>query len=553
MKKTLIVLVVLIALAIASFLWVRSRIGITDPARVVPADAVAVVIFPDLPRSAMRWPQTAMAKIGDEPEVSAFLEKPLRQVAGERGGDEAGKLLRGLKPGRVFAALTALGGDRASVVIGFQYWGSKEEFDKAVAALRRALYRGAEPGAEVSDFEGIEVLSTPMQGGHFYSASVGHWGFLSNDSAALLEAARRVRGTDAPNLAGDRIYQSVIARLPSEADLIAFMRVGPVLDTLLAVGEKMGAEADEEQVARLRKAQAAGFAMKLDGANMRDATFVLRPDPPDTGTLTHTGMAFTSQETLGYFDALLGLEAISDLASNPAFGNFLPPGVGSISQLLQSLPEAFANEASLSFSWPPGTMRPDILLSAGVKDASLAEQILMQAVSVLPETIVAETDGMRVFSFPSLRSPLANPSIALGEKDILMALDPGEIAGALARKEAAAPLRTSPAFAPAEAAFQSANESFGYLDARGIFERTYPMLRQMVVFGAALIPGAADVIDATKLPETESIAKHLGPIVFAQMRVADGYLTESSGPITMHQLLLIGGGAGVAFLPRQSD
>jgi hypothetical protein len=552
MKKTLIVVVVLIAVAIASFLWVRSQVGIADPARLVPGDAVAAVIFPDLPRSAIRWPQTAMARIGGEEEVSAFLEKPLGQVAGERGADEAGKLLAGLKPGRVFAALTSLGEDTAAIVIGFQYWGSKADFDRAVAGFRRAVYRGGEPETEISMVEGIEVRSTALEGsGHLVSASAGRWGFLANDSGALEETIRRVKGADAVSLAEDPIFQSVVSRLPGDPDMLAFARVGPFLDTLLAVGDKMGAQADDTQVGQLRKAQALGFGMKLDGTNMRDALFVLRPEPPDAGTLSHAGMAFTSEETLGYFDALIGLESLSQLASNPALGKMLPPKAKGIAPLLQSLPDALTNEASLSFSWPSGTMRPDILVAAGVRDAALAEQILMQAASVLPETTVSETGGMRVFSFPSLRSPLADPAVAVGETDVLIALDPGEIAGALARRDTGTPLQSAPSFDPALAAFKSANESFGYIDARGVFERVYPMVRQMVVFGAALVPGAADVIDASKLPETDSIAKHLTPIVFSQTRLADGYLMESTGPITMHQLLFLGGGAGTAFLPKQ--
>ena len=74
------------------------------------------------------------------------------------------------------------------------------------------------------------------------------------------------------------------------------------------------------------------------------------------------------------------------------------------------------------------------------------------------------------------------------------------------------------------------------------------MLRQVIVFGAAVVPGASAIIDASKLPETETIAKHLQPIVYNQIRIPEGYLVESSGPITMNQAVFLGVAAGAWFL-----
>ena len=109
-------------------------------------------------------------------------------------------------------------------------------------------------------------------------------------------------------------------------------------------------------------------------------------------------------------------------------------------------------------------------------------------------------------------------------------------------------LEKSPIFAPALSAYRAANEVFGYADSKVIFERGFPMLRQVIVFGAAVVPGASAIIDASKLPETESIAKHLQPIVYNQIRIPEGYLVESSGPITMNQAVFLGVAAGAWFL-----
>jgi hypothetical protein len=44
----------------------------------LPAETVVLASLPDLPRTASRWPKTILAKIGAEPEMKAFLERPLQ-------------------------------------------------------------------------------------------------------------------------------------------------------------------------------------------------------------------------------------------------------------------------------------------------------------------------------------------------------------------------------------------------------------------------------------------------------------------------------------------
>ena len=60
------------------------------------------------------------------------------------------------------------------------------------------------------------------------------------------------------------------------------------------------------------------------------------------------------------------------------------------------------------------------------------------------------------------------------------------------------------------------------------------------------MPGVSDIIDGSKLPETETIARHLQPIVYGQTRLPEGYLVESSGPITMNHAFLIAAAAGAS-------
>jgi hypothetical protein len=161
---------------------------------------------------------------------------------------------------------------------------------------------------------------------------------------------------------------------------------------------------------------------------------------------------------------------------------------------------------------------------------------------------VTELEGIRCFSFPWMQSAFANPTLALLEDFLVLGVDPNELSHSLQSFKTGGTLEKSPIFAPALSAYRAANEVFGYADSKVIFERGFPMLRQVIVFGAAVVPGASAIIDGSKLPETESIAKHLQPIVYNQTRIPEGISSNRSGPITMNQAVFLGAALGAWFL-----
>ncbi len=553
MKKAALIVVVLLAVVTTSVLWVRGQIGIMDPALLVPPGAAAYVTLPDLPRSYMRWPKTTLAKISGEQEMKDFLLKPIDFLSKERGGNEATTILMGLKPGRLFVtALVAENGDVHSV-LGFQYWGSRGEFDKAIARMRAELHRGAPPEAIKENHLGTEILSSTLaDGSTLFTATQNRWGLLSNNRDALTAVIDRAAGrTDSPSLASDAAYLKVIGKLPQESDLLAFVRPGQILDTLLKVGSQLGATADPAQVEQIRKTEAAGFALKLDGADIRDAIFLLRPNPPNVGVLEHQGLALTSSKTLGYFGFLLQYDVLARAARDPSVQKYVPMPAGNAPSLFDRLAGAFGKEASVSFAWPADRMTPEFLASAAVVSQPQVEEILAEATSLLPETSVIEKEGTKFYTFPTLRSTFLDPTLALSGGLLVFGLNPADVESALANRGNVQNLKTSPAFAPALPTLATANETFGFIDSKALFDRAFPLLRQIIVFGSSFMPGADQFIDAGKLPQTETISKHLTPIIFSQSRLDDGYLIESSGPITMNQAAILTLGSGAAFLGPQ--
>ncbi len=555
MKKVLLIALAILIVIAGSVLWVLRGMGVSDAALLLPAETVAMASLPDLPRSFLRWPQTTLAKIGVEPQLKAFLEQPFKYLTQQQGGDEAAGILWSLKPGRIFAASVGVSSKDAAILVGFQYWGGKPAHDAAVARLRQEIALQG-PAAEVKheDYQGADIASSVHGPVSIYNASHGQWGFISNNLPALQEALDRAAGRRKEgSLADSARYKQVVAKLSRDPDLLVYVQPQTFLDALLAVGESFGARQIPQQIEQARKIEAIGFATKLDGANIRDSIFVLRPSPPDTGNLSHNSIKLTTAQTTAFFDFVLDFTQFAKLGENPALAQALQGSPLQNSKLFQLAPEAFGPDCAVVLNWPAGQSKPEGVLALAVKNAAKAEQSLQEVLTLLPETTVNDYAGLKYYSFPTLQKAFATPTVTLTDGFALVGLDAAEIDRVHQAIKSGDSLENSPAFLSAKETYRSANEVFGYLDIRAIFERGYPTVSQIVRFSANFMPGMSDIIDASKLPDTETIAKHLQPIVYSQTRLADGYLVESTGPITMNQAVLLGAGAGAYFFKPRAD
>ena len=295
MKKVFVLLVVLILAVAGAGVWIWRSLGPSEAALLVPSDTVVLGSFPDMHRSTMRWPQTSLAQIGVEPEMKTFLEKPLNFLTKARGGDEAAKILLKLKPRRIFIAVVSVSAKDVGGLLGFQFWGGRGEHDAAIARLQEELLRGQpkqEPKTET--YEGDEVTSISYGKGTLYSARRGNWGFLSNSLPTIHDALDRAAGrAKTPSLAENANFKETNGQLLGEPDFLFFLQPQPIVDTLLHIGQALGQQSIPSQVEELKKIEAVGATAKLDGANLRDRIFVLRRNPPDTGSLSHAAIKTT--------------------------------------------------------------------------------------------------------------------------------------------------------------------------------------------------------------------------------------------------------------------
>jgi hypothetical protein len=529
------VLAVLILVAVVLFL---REAGPSDAAMLVPEDTVFLASFSDLPRSFLRWQGTCLAKIGKEPEVKAFLEKPLAKLMANPGTDETGRILIGLKPGRMFVAVTGVTTERVDALVGFQYWGGRKDFDGAVARMRQEL----PPGETTREnHEGREIVCSRHGSFTVFTATQGRWGFVSTNGDLIKSALDRARGIkNTPSLSSNPRFQEVSKRMLNSPDFSFYLQPQKVLDVLLAAGRSLGAESIPEQIEDLRATEAVGGSLKLDGELHRDALFLLRKSPKPADTLAHKTARFTAPETVVFIDFLARFAGLPSLLEKALVGTAPQAEIVELAELVSS---AFGPECAVVLNWGTGQMAPSGILAVEIRDRSKADDALKKLISLFPETRVVDEDGIKLYSIPSVSNPLASPTLTLTDEFLIAGVDPTGVLRA-ARSGGGA-IEGLPAFAPAIHAYRSANEVFAFINTRDVFVRAYTALRPVILFGAQVMPGAADMIDTGKLPQTETIARHLPPVILSQQRLEDGVFLESSGPVTVSELA-VAAAAGAA-------
>ncbi len=526
-KKLSVAAGVLLVLLLVAFFVFKRIAGPSDGARLLPADTLLYVSLNDLLRSAVRWQGTALAEIGSEPEVKAFLEKPLSKLQSDPGAGEAGGLLAGLKPTRIFLAVTAATVERVDGAIGFQFWGGKSDFDRAVARLRKEL----PPGESSTETYGVdEIVATKHGRFSLFTAARGRWGFLSNDAATLKALLDRASGkSPGPSLAESPDFLKSVEPMLVAPDVLFFARPAGAVDLLLAAGRSMRAEAIPSQIGELRATRAVAGSWKLDGSLQRDAIFLLRPGSQPAEALAHKSVRFTGPDSVLYLDFLGSLAGLPGILKKA-----LPDRQDAAAELAGLAVSAFGPEGAFIADWHPGQMTPSGIIALQIRDAALAADAVKRFITFFPEATLTEQEGIKLYSLPSVSNPLAAPTFALTPGFLIAGINSDAVVRAAG---ASGPtIESQAAFQPALKTFQSANEAFAFLDTRMVFERAYTAMRPVILFGAQVMPGVSAFIDTSKLPQTDTIAKHLPPVIFSQQRLAEGVLIQSSGPFTVSQI-----------------
>jgi hypothetical protein len=562
MKKVIPAVIVLAAIAAVAFLYLNKRtVHHMAATELTPSGTIFFAHFPDLQRSAQRWPKTALAQIGAEPEMKAFLAKPKTSAPQLKLWDQKLAQLAHVAPGEAFLAVTSIEGNAPRFIAGLSFSGRKADMDALLAEPRAELKRNWPTGKSDLTMQGkTEIETFSYQDTTIGEAFCEDWYLVSNDMELLrktIDIAGRGLGEKA--IAANDLYRKGTAHLPGDGEVVLFAQVGTISDRIIALLTAAGQTPDPKQVADWKKIQAIAWGTKFEDALMRDTLFILSPGAGAEPPLAQNALALSDPNTfLTYSTALPATIEVAD-ASLGVFRTMVPGFLGFENALsakdlkLNDFPKAFGPEFGTLIDWAAGAPQPSTLLAMDVRDAAMAKNFVDAFTGGAAGTPWGreEKEGVTIYQSPPSEGLIAfTPTLAITEKFLVIGFSQPQVLEGLAQlKSGKMTIAASPAFAQAAKSVSTPTSGYGYLDLKTLVERSYGTLRPFIAMSLAFSPDSGKYVDAGKLPSTEAISKHLSPAVYSQSVSAEGTLIESVGPLTFNQVVgvTLGGVFAAAF------
>ncbi len=563
MKKASLALVALLVLAFALFVVFKKTIGRHVPAaQLVPGETLLFVNVPNLPRTALRWPQTGLAQIFAEPELQKFLEKPRAAAGPGKMLDEKLKQILRLAPREAFAAVTSIDGPQPKWIAGFAFLGRKSEVVALLAEPRAELKKAQPAGkSDIVSFGGTEVETFTYGEVVVAEAFKEDWYLVSNN-LDLLKTTMTAAAlpTGAPDALGKKeLFQKAVAKLPADGDMVVFGQLGSLTERITSLLKASGQPIEPAQLAELQRMQAVAWGTKLEGAQVRDTIFLVAPGGTAEPPLPRNALALSAVDTLLYYG--LALPKTFEMPdSSGLVGGYLPM-LGAMEKSLaekglkwSDLTVAFGPELGVVVDWGQKDPQPTALLALDVRDGAKARAFVDVFTGTAPGTPAwgrKEEGGVTLFQSPTGEGLVpVSPALALTERFLVLGFSSVAVEVGLARlRSGQYAIGQNPAYAGAAKTVGVPTSGFGYLDSKTLFERSYGTLRPFIAMSLAFNPEAGQYLDAGKLPSTETISRHLAPSIYSQSVTAEGTLIESTGTLTFNQVLVaaIGGGLAAAF------
>lgn len=526
--------------------------------------------MPDFSRARTEFYQTDLYQLWTEPALQDFLQKPRAKIRANEGVESVLQDCEALQPKDAFAALLKIEDDAWKMIGGFRFKGDPEKAERLVATWKgKILGLALDSKPETVDHQGHKIQVDMKGATRVATVQDGQWFLIANDLDELKTLLDRLDGrveNPATTLVADDVFAAASKRMPSSYFGLTFARIDQLIEKLMSsTNEDTDVPAD--QLATIRQIRSICGATSFDGTKIRDTVFVGMPKLLDASDLSRVSLPIATKDAFLYATGFLNLTKPLPLpGSHGALGwmgglQKITRALASNSVTLNSWNGAFGPELSWIGEWPVAARWPTLFATLPVKDPAKASNILSIITTTDPDSFHwtrKERDGVRYFSTRSGgRLFSLSPTIGLSERMLVAGADAESVEAVMKRSaNGTSELATSKIFLRAERAVPTAKQAFSYIDPALIYTRIDAILRPILLWSAAFLPGIGDTVDLNKLPAPEIIARHLSPIVMSQSYDGDGYIAESVGPITLCQAVVgIGGlgGAAAVFYQHQTQ
>lgn len=553
MKKALPIVLMLAALAAAIVIFLKRQRGTLDlapgfAAELAPADTVLFLESPDVARTLVRWKETSLQKIAEEPEWKEFTANWDKFVnENEVARDMFGVFgeVQKADPAGLFVAVTSVDANGAKLVGGFPYRGRKSDVEGVVRKLRENIVK-AWPAAksELTVYEGTEVET--LKDPKFIAAMAyrDNWFFFATDTDLLLKTLSRYsKKADAPaSLAKDPLWKDSGDKGSKDPDLRLWARWSFFADKIASISAMAGPGA-VPQIKDPNPIQAITYTWKLDGPLMRDRMFFQTTNPLKIEKFEDRSVNFTSPSTYAYVNMSLAsfeehtksmLQALSTMGLSQAAEEALSAKGLKLADVFAT----FGPEITMNSAWDVGGMAlPDFFAAVEVKDKVKARafaELIVKEMEAEGE-LTTKTEGDTTFWTAAGPIGILRPTIAFNERYLIFGLNFDTAKTALKQLQEKKPnLKTHPGSSYPEAlkTVVQPTAMVVYVDLKTLFERLYEKVKPMIAFSLVGNPDMGKHFDSAKLPQAATISKHLRPIVISYGAEEKGWVVEGTGSVS---------------------
>lgn len=563
--KWLVILLLLVAVASSLYLLVPHKTKTPTGASLLPADTFLFLQMPDVAKSKQDFKTTALYQIWSEKEVQDFVGKAaeaMRTAYHEKVGDNpyASLLRRGteLARGEMFIALPELGAiqkEIPSMVMGVDVKERKAEanqwIDEVKAKLKAEVAKLAE---ESTTYKGVTYKRWTTPRTTISLAYFGSMLVVTSKPEAMEQIIDRIKDKAAPILEKDERYQNARKHMPSAYAALAYCNPKPLVAMLKGLVLFMPQLQSTMQGADA--VQAISYSTTFTNGSFQDVVFVDAP----VGTRGDMGAetAPTQRKTLPLTSASALVYSVQSMNMGKARDTLFQPlqsiPVPKLQELLFQLekfnrdngidPNEFLNgigpEYAFSLNWETNAPMPEMFVALEIRDMAKITASL-DKLWQWGKTSATET-GMDPFTdiayngvtIHAMQSPIVSPCYVVTEKFLLISLQ-SDTAKQLIDKQAGAgkSLADNPIYQKTISTLPSGGYSYSYLDTSNLFMRTYNFIRPLVARYGGAASAVQSYVDLNKMPQTQTIAKHLQPSAATQVADKDGFTTVIISPVGM--------------------
>ncbi len=561
--KRIILVVLLITAAVAGALVYFS---LTRPAPraadLLPDTSMVVLYTPDFARSRGEFRTTAAYALWREPEIQAFLAKPrqaLRDALGKRANVEPDekvvhRIIDALQ-GEIFLAVThvrPLPVFQVGVIFGADVKAKRLEAAAALADLRNR-FRKAYPDAKLDTIRYLGVPYTrwePQPGFVVCQAMMKSLVVFTLGDDTMRDTIARFTGqvqSSMQPLATSEKFKNIVAHMPSDYECLAYVNVEQItamLGPILSLNPRSAGVLE-----KLRRIQASGNSVTFTDGKVQGVAYLAHPGPgpsPPSATQRRT-LALTSPQTLLYivrssdllaaYDELiqsLGQTGNPELAAKPLEleRNLRQRGIRIREDLLAHL----GPETAVIASWPAHAPMPDVALVTELRDAAQIRPALDATLDALKELTLGSADqypweatqyGDVTLHTVRMGAGKIAPTYAVTGDFFILTLTAESMRALLDNARNAGPtLTANDHYAQAMRVLPQGGYAYAYCDLSAAFTPLYEIAKQAV---AELPPN--EYVETDKLPNSETITRHLTPFVLGAVADKHGETTTSFSPL----------------------